>query len=142
MTAQATIDEYCAVLERISWPALTDLEGLCAANIEFKDPFNHTFDVGGLIRCMEHMLDNMPDVKFTILDVFGSDSAWVIKWRFTGTAKYIGKMDFTGLSEVTLNADGKVARHVDYWDAGEHFLARVPVLGALVRGVNGRLKVE
>lgn len=44
-----------------------------------------------------------------------------------------------GVSEVHLTPDGKVAAHLDHWDAGSQFYARLPVLGFLIRLVRRRL---
>jgi steroid Delta-isomerase len=43
------------------------------------------------------------------------------------------------MSELTFDSDGKVARHIDYWDAGKHFYEKLPLLGALLRAIRRRV---
>jgi hypothetical protein len=43
------------------------------------------------------------------------------------------------MSEVAFGADGRALSHIDHWDAGGQFYARLPVLGTLIRLVKRRL---
>jgi len=40
-----------------------------------------------------------------------------------------------GATHLSFDADGKVMRHRDYWDAAEELYARLPVLKWLMRGL-------
>jgi steroid delta-isomerase len=40
-----------------------------------------------------------------------------------------------GTSHLRFDAAGKVVLHRDYWDAAEELYAKLPVLGALMRGL-------
>lgn len=41
----------------------------------------------------------------------------------------------SGATHLEFDADGKVTRHRDYWDAAEELHARLPVLKWLMRGL-------
>jgi steroid Delta-isomerase len=45
------------------------------------------------------------------------------------------------VSEVRVDAAGRVTEHVDHFDAGSQLYARLPVVGPLVRLVRRRLQV-
>ena len=40
---------------------------------------------------------------------------------------------------MAFDGDGRVLSHLDHWDAGGQFYARLPVLGTLIRLVKRRL---
>jgi len=43
------------------------------------------------------------------------------------------------MSELTFDSDGKVARHVDHWDAGKEFYEKLPLLGGVLRAIRRRV---
>jgi len=48
-------------------------------------------------------------------------------------------LSFAGMSELTFTADGKVARHIDHWDASKAFYEKLPLVGALLRAIRRRV---
>jgi hypothetical protein len=61
---------------------------------------------------------------------------WTFAFRPKGRAAV---WTIEGMSEVAFDADGRALSHVDHWDAGGQFYARLPVLGTLIRLVKRRL---
>ena len=49
------------------------------------------------------------------------------------------RLAFEGASTVTFDGEGRIASHIDHWDAAGALHARLPVLGPLVRLVNRRI---
>jgi len=47
-----------------------------------------------------------------------------------------------GMSEIRFAPDGRIAEHIDHWDSGAQFYARIPVLGWLIGLVRNRLRVR
>ncbi len=47
-----------------------------------------------------------------------------------------------GMSEIRFRADGRVAEHLDHWDAAEQLYERVPVLGTLIRLVKRKFQLK
>ena len=45
------------------------------------------------------------------------------------------------MSEVIFNEQGMVIEHIDYWDSGEQFYEKIPIIGGLLRIIKNRLKV-
>ncbi|MGB1106503.1 MAG: hypothetical protein ACPG36_08450, partial [Candidatus Puniceispirillaceae bacterium] len=44
-------------------------------------------------------------------------------------------LDFEGVSEVHVDEDELIAAHIDHWDSASQLLARLPVIGMLLRPV-------
>lgn len=137
MTDATTIPDaaaaYIKALEEFDAQTMDSFLSLCASDIEFKDPFNHTFTRDDFRRVLEHMLKQVKGLQFAISDHWHDGQSLVIKWRFTGSARFIGVLDIPGLSEVQFDGEGLVSRHIDYWDANEHITSRLPAIGPMVR---------
>lgn len=132
------LDAYIDVFEAISPDRLDVFDTVCDRDVRFVDPFN---DVRGLDRFKDvfrHMYATLEEPRFTILDTAVGDNAGYIRWQFDfvlrGEAVRIG-----GMSEVLFGADGLVKEHIDHWDSSIQVYGRIPILGAIVRWVRGRL---
>ena len=125
--------KYVHALETLSAETLGDLQALCAHDIEFKDPFNHTHTCNDFRRVLEHMLAQVSNLRFDVQGHWQDGHSTVLKWRFSGQARLIGRLDIPGLSEVLFNDEGLVSHHIDYWDANEHIISRLPVVGPVVK---------
>ena len=132
MSNTARIDAYCAALEALTPETLDGFLATCRDDIEFRDPFNHTYTRAHFRLALEDMFKHIEGLNFEILDKWGAGDSWVIKWRFTGSAKLVGRLDIVALSEVAFDADGLVQRHIDHWDGSGEFVQKIPVLGAMV----------
>jgi len=140
--SETNIQDYCVSLEALTEETLDDFLDLCSEDIEFRDPFNHTFTRDHFRLALEHMFANVKDLRFEIMEHWGAGDSWIIKWTFSGRTKLIGELNVLGLSEVGFDAHGRVCRHLDYWDASEQFLQKIPGLGAALRRILQPLKVS
>ncbi len=132
-TTRAAAARYIDALERFSAQSMPEFLTLCSPEIEFRDPFNHTFNRDDFQRVLVHMLKQVDGLRFEISRHWLGEGNLVIQWRFTGTARFVGRLDIPGLSEVTFDESAMVCRHIDYWDANEHISRKLPVIGAVVR---------
>lgn len=133
------VDAYLSVLTSLTGDNVAALADVCAPDVQFRDPFNDVRGVEHYITIMAEAFENLEDVSFEVLDVGYLDNGCLVKWNFHFR---LGKGDpehITGVSEVRMDADGKVTEHLDYWDAGERIYAQVPVLGGIVRFMRARL---
>ena len=83
------------------------------------------------------------EMRFEVIDVARHDRRGFILWRMVMRPKRFGGDQpwiVDGVSEVELTAEGKVAAHLDHWDAASQFYERLPVLGVLMRLVKRRLQ--
>ena len=67
----------------------------------------------------------------------GDEGGMMLLWEFHLLRRGRRPQPFRirGSSHLRFDAAGKVAMHRDYWDAAEELYARLPVLGALMRGL-------
>lgn len=130
----------------LSPSSLADVPQIFADDVVFSDPFNTVHGHGGMQAVLEHMFAGLHEPRFVVAEVAVSTATEArggyLKWRFTATARRGGvAIDFEGLSEVRLADDGRVARHIDYWDSAGPVYGQVPVLGWAIRLVKRRLAV-
>ncbi|HEY8596698.1 MAG TPA: nuclear transport factor 2 family protein [Devosiaceae bacterium] len=138
----AQVDAYARAFAALEPAGIAALMDLCSDDVIFRDPFNDTVGKDRMRAVFEDMFAHASTPRFEVLDRFGQGRRWILKWRFTATVPVIGALDVTGLSELTLSDDGKVASHLDYWDTGPAIYGRVPVLGTLVNAVRRRLSAS
>lgn len=128
-----TIHAYGEALEAAGPESLERLLVLCAEDIEFRDPFNHTHSKSDFQNVLTHMFRTVHELKFEVHEIVGDERLWVLKWTFSGRIKPIGRVRIEGLSEVALDHEARVARHIDYWDSWAEVFCRFPVIGGLFR---------
>ena len=69
-----------------------------------------------------------------VVDADGAMLIWEFRFRVERWGK--GKTQvMRGVSHLKFAADGKVNYHRDYWDTGEELYMKLPVIGALMRGL-------
>jgi len=135
---RAALDAYLAAFEAMTPDNLDVFDAVCAPDVRFVDPFNDVRGIGRFKDVFRHMYATLQDPRFEVLDTAIGARAAYLRWRFDFAVR--GRaMSVEGMSEVAFDADGKVSAHIDHWDAGEQVYGRVPVIGALVRWVRGRL---
>lgn len=135
---RTTIDRYNRVLETLRPETIGDLLELCADDVRFADPFNDVTGRAAVGRVYEDMFEKVRDLKFTVLDCHGADRTCMTRWRFDADMGRLGHNVVEGTSHITLDADGLVAVHLDYWDAARLY-ERIPVLGAILGAIRRRI---
>jgi len=140
--AGAAARRWGAFFESLTPESLTEIETLCRPDVRFKDPFNDVTGTANLRRIFDHMFETTVNPRFTVIDTAVSGRTAYLRWRFDFTPKgRSGPWTIDGMSEVTFDEAGLVAAHIDHWDSGEQFYARLPILGTLVRLVRRKLSV-
>ncbi|WP_451985442.1 nuclear transport factor 2 family protein [Azospirillum endophyticum] len=133
------LDAWADFFETLNHDTLDRLPALTVPEVRFRDPFNDAHGRDAVRAVLAHTLDGCRDLRFTVTHrLFAPDLA-ILRWRFEATVTGIGRMDVIGTSEVRQADDGRVAEHVDHWDSGEHVYLRLPLLGAPLRLIQGRL---
>ena len=139
---RALAEAYARAHGDMTLSSVDDVMALCADNVLFHDPFNDTVGKLQLRHLFVDMFASAKDPRTEVLALFGGRKQWIIKWRFTAGLPVIGDIDVQGLTELTLDDDGRVASHIDYWDSGPAIYGRLPVVGAIVRSVRKRLSAS
>lgn len=134
------LESYRDYLENLTPEGLARLSEHVAPDVRFKDPFNDVRGVTAMATVFRHMFENVPDVRFSVRNALAQDDFCLMTWRFEGTLR--GRpWHFEGASALRFAPDGRVAEHVDYWDAGENFYERLPIVSWLLKTIKKRLQV-
>lgn len=139
----AAAKAYGAFHETLTPESLDALDGLCAPDVRFVDPFNDLRGVAALRGVYEHMYEVLEIPVFVIEDIAVSGTTAYIKWTFTALTKSGGglKIHLVGVTETRFDALGRVAAHIDHWDAASQLYARLPVIGGVFRWLGRRFAI-
>jgi ketosteroid isomerase-like protein len=121
--------------------SVAEIEHLYAAGARFKDPFNDVQGVAAIRRIFEHMFEQVHEPRFEIeAGACAGDTAF-LRWTmsFARHGRPDRRLSIRGCTELLFDAAGRVALHRDYWDAAEELYEKLPLVGALMRGLKRRL---
>lgn len=108
----------------------------------FKDPFNEVTGLAAVQRIFAHMFSALDAPRFVVLTAMVEGDQCFLTWDFLFRIKGQAlERRIHGSSHLRFAADGRIARHRDYWDAAEEFYEQLPLLGALLRWIKRRLNV-
>jgi steroid delta-isomerase len=131
---------YIRFWETLSPDGLAGLRALAAPDMRFADPFNDISGVERVIAMLARMFEDLDTPRFEVLDRAASGRVWYLRWRFVARLKgRATRWTVEGMTEVHYDAAGRVTAHLDHWDAGSQFYARLPLLGWLIGLVRRRL---
>ena len=134
-------DRYRQFLETLTLTTLEDLRDQVTADVRFKDPFNDVRGVDAMTHVFRHMFDAVENITFQVRHLMAEDDLCLMEWRFEG--RLGGKpWAFDGKSIIRFAANGRVAEHIDHWDAAGSFYERLPLIGWLLAGLRRRLAVR
>lgn len=137
--AGETTAAYARLHEELSAATLDGLDTLLTDDIHFHDPFS---DFRGRERFKANyrrMLEAFDDIRFEITDqALGIDAAY-LRWTFSFRLRSSGyAMAIVGLTELRFDQQGRIAAHIDHWDAASQCYERIPLLGSLLRAIRHR----
>ena len=138
MTAEKKIiTAYVAAFTRLSPNNIDDLTALLADDVIFTDPFNHTVGKEGFARIFQHMFETCTDPRFTVSDIAHGTDAHYLRWQMTARLSSWPRsaLLIEGMSEVRIDANGRISHHIDHWDSASQLLMILPVIRAIIRPV-------
>ena len=140
MDFQTVLDRYIRLFEQMTESDLATLDQVFTADAHFKDPFNDVKGCEKIRAIFQHMFDTLDAPSFSVDEsVLGANIAY-IRWQFS--AKHGQKaVELTGVSRVEFTPAGLVKAHIDYWDASEQFYMKIPIIGAVLRFIQAKLRV-
>lgn len=143
MSATAA-ERYQRYFEALSPATVGELRQLAAPDMRFVDPFNDVTGVDKVIAVLSAGFEDAEGLRFDFVDrAAGRPGVWYYRWRCSFRPKRLtGEWLIEGMSEVSFDAEGRVLEHLDHWDSGGQFYARIPVLGWLIGLVRRRLRVS
>jgi hypothetical protein len=136
----AAVAAYVAYWEGLSPETVARLDDLAVEGFRFVDPFQDITGRERAKRAFAATFDATDEPRFRVTDRATSGRTAYLRWTFTFRPKGRAAVwTIEGMSEVAFGADGRALSHIDHWDAGGQFYARLPVLGTLIRLVKRRL---
>lgn len=137
-----TLDELIVFYNEFSPASVTRFPEFYSENAYFKDPFNEVRGLPAIQRIFNHMFTQVTDPRFIVTEKIADDKGAMLVWEFFYRARLGAKTEaqvMRGVSHLRFDADGKVCYHRDYWDAAEELYMKLPVIGALMRGLRRML---
>ena len=134
--ACARLVPLVAAYQSLAPEGMPALLALYAPAARFRDPFNDVRGRAAIGVVFAHMFATLDSPRFVVTDCYaGSDGQRaVLRWEFGFATRRLGGVcRIVGLSEITLDADGLVVEHLDYWDPAVGLYERLPLLGGLFR---------
>ncbi len=129
-----TINKYKNAFENLEVTNINSLLNLVDDNVVFEDPFNRIIGKNKLRELFLEMFKKLQQPKFKVLNIFYKQNLAIIKWNFS--CKIFRKdISFDGFSEVTVK-NGKIKKHLDFWDSGKNFYTQVPILGRIFKKIH------
>ena len=141
MTPPDIITRYADAFAGLTPDNMDKLMETVSADVRFVDPFNDVMGRDGFRAIFEHMFETCEEPRFHILDIARStdqvEQHAYLRWRMSGRVKSWPHTDLglEGMSEVHVDKDGLVCLHLDHWDCASQLLARLPVIGTIIRPV-------
>lgn len=132
------LSEYALALSQLNSENLSELSMHLADEVEFRDPFTHTFTHAEFIQVLDDMFYRLDNVRFDIHSHIQNDHLGVLQWTFYASNKYTGEIQFDGMSQVFADQEGKVTYHCDYWDASA-LMEKVPLMGRVIGFMRKRM---
>ncbi len=136
---QQSLDKLVRVFESIQVDKLDLLAQIYSEDVWFKDPFNEVSGLVAVTEIFRHMFTQVDAPRFVVTtQILQGDQAF-LSWNFLFRMKrfFSAEQCIRGATHLHFNAEGRVTVHRDYWDAAEELYEKLPVLGALMRGLKG-----
>jgi hypothetical protein len=147
------LDAYVRFYDALSPETLPEIDKIFTPDARFCDPFNDVHGPDKIRRVFQDMFETVGRPEFKVTDSAWSESApdqCYIRWIFKYRPRYMKNrsrsegepITVEGMSAVRFAPDGRVAAHIDYWDAARGLWEHVPVIGSVLRWLRGRVRIK
>lgn len=126
------INDYLNLFSNLNKENIKKFDDLVVKDIIFIDPFNNIKGLDNFKNIFYHMFDTVEEPKFDIVDYAQNKDHIFLKWKMTFYA-FKASQTIEGMSDITLNKEGKVISHLDYWDSLNGIFIKLPFLGFLYK---------
>ena len=126
------IKNYLDLFAHLNKENIENFDDLVVDDIIFVDPFNNIKGLNNFKKIFYHMFDKVEKPKFYIVNYAQIKDHIFLKWKMTFYAFKV-LQTIEGMSDITLNKEGKVISHLDYWDSLNGIFVKLPFLGFLYK---------
>jgi ketosteroid isomerase-like protein len=131
---------YAAYYENLSPDTVDQLADLVSDDFVFSDPFTTLHGPKTVSAYLAKAFDDAENARFVVTNRAIDGDIGFLRWCFSAKVPVIGNWEFTGMSEVTFNKEGDLlTSHTDFWDSGQHFYGRIPVLKWIIQRLARRV---
>lgn len=134
------LDAFCALYRRLGPDGLAGLRQVYADEVHFCDPAHDLHGLETLVGYFEGLFTHVSQCRFDIEQVMEQEGEAFVRWRMHFVHPRLNggrKVVVPGVSH--LRFDRRIHYHRDYFDLGALLYERLPVLGAVIRRLKGRL---
>jgi len=137
MNHQQHLEAVIHFFDHIAVDSVHRLAELYTEDAYFKDPFNEVRGIEKITPIFTHMFTQVDAPRFVVTGSVLQDDQAFLTWDFLFRMKRFSAEEqcIRGATHIRFADDGRVAFHRDYWDAAEELYEKLPVLGALMRGL-------
>lgn len=141
------LDAYVALLERLDRASLPELGQCLADDVRFADPFQAVNGRAAFLHVFDDLFEQVDELRFEV-----GARAWsapladgtrvaFLRWRLGGRLRALRGRGWTveGVSELRFHPDGRLAAHLDFWDAAGGLYEHFPAIGPLLRWLRRRV---
>tara|TARA_B100001093_G_scaffold182333_1_gene174945 strand:+ start:276 stop:704 length:429 start_codon:yes stop_codon:yes gene_type:complete len=126
------IKNYLKLFTNLNQDNINDFDDLVTNDIIFVDPFNNVVGLNNFKKIFYHMLDNVKQPRFIIINFAKKKDHVYLKWNMSFYA-FNALQTIEGMSDITLDEKGKIQSHLDYWDSLNGLYVKLPFIGLLYR---------
>ena len=137
MNHQEHLTTLIEFFNHITLESANHLGDFYTADAYFKDPFNEVRGVEKITPIFTHMFAQVDGPRFVVTGHVLQGEQAFLTWDFLFRMKRFSTDEqcIRGATHIRFAHDGRVEFHRDYWDAAEELYEKLPVLGALMRGL-------
>jgi ketosteroid isomerase-like protein len=137
MKHAAGLQNVVRFFENISPASVAQLSSIYTEEVFFKDPFNEVRGIEAVTAIFAHMFEQVDAPRFVVTTSVLQGNEAFLTWDFLFRMKRFATEEqcIRGATHVRFEEDGRVSLHRDYWDAAEELYEKLPVLGAMMRGL-------
>lgn len=142
MRQDPDLEAFCAFFNKLDKSCTKKLYEFYTESVVFIDPLHRVEGAKALERYFLAMYENVTACRFEFHHRQRSGQDAFVTWtmRLTHPRLRRGReIRVEGCSHLQFAADGRVARHQDYFDAGAMLYEHLPLLGRVIRLVKRRL---
>lgn len=136
----ALIEEFKAYYMISGNTDLSRLDRLYTQDVEFRDPLHTVFGILGLKQYMRKLYTSSTDVRFEYTEEHLGDHWASITWWMDYSHPKIAKgkrVRVRGTSHIKFT--DRIYFHEDFYDMGALIYSHLPILGRVIRFINGRM---
>lgn len=140
--ADERVAAVVAAYQGLRAETLPSLLALYSEHARFKDPFNEVCGRPAIEHIFRHMFNALETPRFAVAtQVCQGDDAF-LTWEFSFRRRAGGAiLCIRGASHLHFSDTG-VDLHRDYWDPAEELYSKLPLIGAVMRGLRHLLSSQ